>query len=273
MSTIPKKFSINAFLNKNIKEILSGRQDKFFSGDFVKSCIHAQLGDRIDNPTVCLDHIWYGAKQESISSMIFDFWINDKNISLGEFWLKNFDTDWSYHWLMQKYHITLPMAKAAVRCISCILAGYQCCIDSSAMLPQWRKIWARNFNLYLSKRQYAIASSLIWCEEVAAQRFCTQFPDTIYNRKAISYLEYSQIRDSVLETYGIHLKCTNLLLSQLVLSYLDTTIYQQVGTAKKYVNGIGYQNVLISMYEFQNAIYLIYALIDDYNFIKSHKES
>lgn len=232
-----KSFSINSLFYKNLKEIMAGRYDKFLSGDLIRNYIRLQLGCIPDSDPCGLENIWYGAENVETDGMIFDFWINQKNISLGEFWLENFETDWSYAWLMHKYHMTLPMAQATVRCISCILFGYQCRIDLTAVLPQWRKIWARNFNIYLHRRYQYIGSSDLWCEEIAAQRFCAQFPDTKYNREAISYFVYRYV--PLLETYGLQLKSTNLLLSQLVLSYFDASIYPKVQIAKKYVGGTG----------------------------------
>ena len=135
MSTINKRFSINSFFIKNLKEIIIGKSKKFFCkkglalstllffcSDFIRNCICLQLGCITEREYSFLNHIWYGSKETETDITVFDFWINDKNITLGEFWMENFETDWSYMQQADKYYITMPMAQAAVHCISCIIA-------------------------------------------------------------------------------------------------------------------------------------------------------
>lgn len=169
---------------------------------------------------------------------------------------------------MEKYNITIDMAQSAVRCISCILSGYQCSIDLNCIMPQWRKVWASDFNLYLSRRYKYIGCYDLWNDEVASQRFCSQFPDTEYNRNTVHYFNYDNVVTANFQKYGLKLKNTNLFISEILFSYINLSIYKKVKYAKKYVSGKGYINVSLSFYEFKNAIYLIYTLINDYNFYK-----
>lgn len=267
MNIINKSFSINYFFNKNLKRIIAGKSENLFCRDLIRDCICLHLDFINEKEYYCLNNIWYGSKETESGIKVFDFWINNKNITLGEFWLENFETDWSYMLLMHKYNITISMAQSAVHCISCILAGYQCSIDLNSIIPQWRKVWASNFNLYLSRRYKYIGYSDLWNEQVAVQRFCFQFPDTEYNRNTIFYFNYDNVVTPNFQKYGLKLKYTNLLLSEILFSYIDLSIYKKVKNVKKYVSGKGYINVSLSFNEFKNAIYLIYTLINDYNFM------
>lgn len=239
--------------------------DLFFDCDFLENCIRKQYDSTKIYKECTLKNIWFGAQSRG-TTKVFDFWLNKKNVSIGEFWLANFETDWSYMWLVKKYHITITMAQYVVHCISCILAGYQCCIDPMEAIPCWRKVWPRDFNIYLSRRYKYIGTNELWVEDIATKKFCRQFPNTEYNQNTILYVEYGAVSDLTSEIYGLKLKLTDFLLSQMILSYLDSPVYQKNKIVRKYVSGKGYRKISLTPDEFEDLIFLIYALIDDYNF-------
>lgn len=265
MSNINKNFSLNLFFIKKINVIIKKEAELFFDCKFLENCIRKQYNGIKAYKEYTLNNIWFGEQLRG-TTKVFDFWLNKKSVSIGEFWLENFETDWSYMWLVKKYHITITMAQYVVRCISCILAGYQCCIDPTEVISCWRKVWSSDFNIYLSRRYKYIDTNELWSEDTAAKRFCHQFPDTKYNQNIILYVEYGAVTDLTSEIYGLKLKSTDFLLSQMVLSYLNPLVYQKIKIARKYVAGKGYSQITLTVDEFKDLIFLVYALIDDYNF-------
>lgn len=238
--------------------------EPFFDCDFLDNCVRKQYDCAKFYKEYTLKNIWFGAQSRG-TTKVYDFWINNKNVSIGELWLENFETDLSYMWLAQKYNITITMARYVVRCISCILAGYQCCIDPTEVIPCWRKVWPRDFNIYLSRRYKYIGTNKLWEEDIAAERFCHQFPDTEYNQSAASHIEYGPVSNLTSEIYGLKLTSTDLLLSKMILSYFDSPVYQKIKVARNYVSGKGHGKLSLTVDEFGDVIFLIYALIDDYN--------
>lgn len=264
-----KSFSINSFFNKNIKEIMDTETGKYFSKDFIRHCVCLQLGPAVEMEDQAFQTIWYGGRKHEFDSsrMVYNFWIRNKKASLADFWdnLRFTTEDWASKWLMEKHHMTLLMADAAAQCISCILNGYECSFNPKETIPSWKKVWARHFNLYLSRRHQYIGTSNMWNDEVASKWFCTQFPDTEFNRQAISLMEYGPLSHPRENTYGLKLKSTDILLSELVLSFLDPVIFKKLKRSKRFVSGKGELKMRLTENEIEDALHFIYLLLDDYN--------
>lgn len=265
VSYMGKTFSLNLFLFQQMNLIIKNDRELLFDCNFLEKNIKKQyIGTKLCQKYM-FKSVWFGPRNSG-ACKVFDFWLKKKEASVGNLWESNFDTDWSYQWLAENYHIPIEIAQYAVHCISCILAGYQCSIDPAPLLPCWGIVWPRDFNIYLSRRYKYIGTDELWLEHTATARFCRQFPNTNYNQETISHIEYGLVSGLSFERYGLKLKSTNFLLSQMVLSYLDPRAYPNIKSARYYVSGEGYRKISISASEFDELILLVYALIDDYNF-------
>ncbi len=268
MSTENKRFSINSFFFHMIREMMDMETEKYFSNDFIRHCAQLQLGSAAVVEERIFQNIWYGGRPHEfvLSETVYNFWINNKKASLADFWgnLMFTTEDWASKLLMGKHHITMDMADAAVQCISCILEGYKCSFNPDQPW-YWKKVWARNFSLYLSRRYQYIGTSDLWNDIIASERFCRQFPDTEYNREAIAMIEYGSLSNPKENTYGLKLKSTDILLSELVLSFLDPVVFKKLKRSERFVPGKGYFKMRLTEDEIKDALYFIYLLLDDYN--------
>lgn len=201
------------------------------------------------------------APQKNKTNIIVDFWFNKQVITVNDFWLGNFESDYISEWLACECHTSAPVMKAAMRCIAGILSGYQIRIYPEEIFKPWRCICARSFNQYVIRRYKYIGTGELWTDNVAQKRFCRQLPDTDYNRDAISQIEYGCVNNNDCKTWGLKLKQTSTLLSQLPLLLLGKEIYEQTKKIQYYRSGIGYRTYHISPLEFQEAILLIYAIL------------
>lgn len=264
-----KHFSINLFFNRSIKEMMNTEIGSYFGSDFIRHCVSLQCGPAAVTEDRAFQNIWYGGRKNEVipSKTFYNFWIHRKKASLEDFWYNlTFTTeDWASKLLMERHHITLTMADAASQCISCILRGYECMFYPESTVLCWRKVWARNFNLYLSRRRNYIGTDDLWNDEIALERFCTQFPDTEFNKNAISLLEYGQLSHPRENTYGLKLKSTDVLLSELVLSFLDPVVFKKLKRSTRFIVGKGKVKMRLTEDEIKDALCFIYLLLDDYN--------
>ena len=73
MSIINKSFSINCFLNNNLKKIINGKSENLFCRDLIIDCICLHLDFINEKEYCCLNNIWYGSKETENGIKTFDF--------------------------------------------------------------------------------------------------------------------------------------------------------------------------------------------------------
>jgi len=212
-----------------------------------------------------LNTINYASRKDK-TSIILDFWIGNQIVAVSDFWLGNFESDYVCKWLANKCHITISIARAAMRCIAGILSGYQIRIHPEEVFEPWRCICSRSFNQYLIRRYKYIGTKKLWESGLAQQRFCRQLPDTDYNREAISHIEYGYINSNNSEFFALKIAGTSILLSQIPLLFLEKDLYKRVQEIRYYQSGTGYRTYHISQVEFREAILFIYAILTGFQY-------
>lgn len=157
--------------------------------------------------------------------------------------------------IANKCRLNVESIEAAFRIMVIFLLGFQCTeYEESKKVNNYRQ-----FNQYLDR----ISTKLCISEYLECQNFLSRFfmqaSNTEENEEAIKHINYGKIKINDGEKYGLKIKNTNILISDIVLSLLDYTIYLEVEKENK-----------ISYEEYRQVCVLLYTLLKGYECWKNY---
>lgn len=148
-----------------------------------------------------------------------------------------------------KCKLSAESVEAAFRVMVIMLLGFQCINrrETDGVINY------RQFNQYLDRisARFCVTEHMEYTEFLS--RFFMQASNTEENETAIQHIDYGQVNLRDGQIYGLKIKNTNILISEIMLSLLDYTIYLEV----KKENQISYE-------EYRQVCVLLYSLLKGY---------
>lgn len=155
--------------------------------------------------------------------------------------------------LCEKKNIDVHSIQSIQRVLTGILKGYECLISLDGI---FKTLVRRHFHQYLIwVRSNLKRNKLVYDEKVFEKRFILQTADTEPNILAIRQIEYGAVINEDSKRWGLKLKDTQFLMSDIILEYLSEEVYSIV---------ISDKNVNIPYEEYVQMCYLLYGLVKGY---------